>query len=129
VVSERRPKSELGGEATTSPEAVVGLAARRALRAGHVLRPSDLMRPDVVQRNDPVLLIYQAPGIVLTLRGKALDSGAEGDVVSVLNPQSKRAVQGVVSGPGQVIVRAANLAAADASFAQSSPAIEPSRSE
>ena len=38
------------------------------------------------------------------MRGKALDSGAEGDIVSVLNIQSKRTIQGVVSGPGHVTV-------------------------
>ena len=30
------------------------------------------------------------PGIMLTVRGKAIEGGAEGDVISVLNEQSKR---------------------------------------
>ncbi len=46
------------------------------------------------------------PGIVLSMRGKALDSGAEGDSVSVLNIQSKRTIQGVVTAPGHVTVMA-----------------------
>ena len=40
--------------------------------------------------------------MVLTIRGKAADSGAEGDVISVLNEQSKRTVQGTIIGPGRV---------------------------
>lgn len=44
------------------------------------------------------------PGIFLTTRGKALESGAEGDLINVLNPQSKRTVQGVITGPGQITV-------------------------
>ena len=40
------------------------------------------------------------------MRGKALESGAEGDMVNVLNIQSKRTIQGVVTGPGRVTVMA-----------------------
>jgi flagella basal body P-ring formation protein FlgA len=53
-----------------------------------------------------VTLTYEATGLYLTIRGKALESGTEGDVVSVLNLQSKRTVSGVVSGRGQVTVSA-----------------------
>ena len=52
-------------------------------------------------------MIYQTAGIYLTARGKALDNGTEGDVVSVLNPQSKRTVSGVVTGRGQVTIQVA----------------------
>ena len=41
---------------------------------------------------------------MLTVRGKAAEGGAEGDVISVLNEQSKRTVQGVVVGPGRVVI-------------------------
>ena len=64
------------------------------------------MRPELVQRNDTVTLIYQVPGILLTVRGKALEAGAEGTMVSVVNLQSKRTVHGTVTGPGHVTVAA-----------------------
>ena len=60
-----------------------------------------------MQRDQTVTLIYQAAGLYLTIRGKALDSGTEGDVVSVLNLQSKRTVSGVVTGRGQVSIQVA----------------------
>ncbi len=44
------------------------------------------------------------PGIRLTVRGKALESGAVGDVVGVLNIQSNRTVQATVTGPGRVAI-------------------------
>lgn len=103
ILVERRPRSELDSDVTGSVD-VVGLAARRALRPGQPLRRSDLMRPELVHRNDWVTLVYESPGMVITARGKALEAGAEGDVVSVLNVQSKRTVQGTVSGPGRVHV-------------------------
>lgn len=100
----RRPKTEGGGIANIAD--VVGLAARHQLRPGQPLHAADLMKPEIVQRNDSVTLVYQVPGIVLTLRGQAQEAGALGDSISVLNVESKRVVQAVVTGPGQVAVNA-----------------------
>ncbi len=36
------------------------------------------------------------------MRGKAIEAGAEGDIINVINLQSKRTVQGIVTGPGRV---------------------------
>jgi flagella basal body P-ring formation protein FlgA len=107
IVVARRPKNEVAGNFVAAADRAVGFAARRPLRAGQTLREADLMRPELVHRNEPVTIVYEAPGILLTLRGKALESGAEGDKVNVFNIQSKRTVQGVVTGPGHVHVSAA----------------------
>ncbi len=64
------------------------------------------MKPEIVSRNNTVTIVYQAPGVTLTLRGQAQDSGALGDTISVLNAESKRVVQAVVSGPDRVSVSA-----------------------
>ena len=60
-----------------------------------------------MQRDQTVTLIYEAAGLYLTIRGKALEGGTEGDVVSVVNLQSKRTVSGVVIGRGQVSISVA----------------------
>ncbi len=104
VVVERRPRAEVTRDMITNPDQAVGFAARSPMQPGRPLRAADLMRPELVQRNETVTLVYQVPGITLTVRGKATEGGAEGDVISVLNEQSKRTVQGVVAGPGRVIV-------------------------
>jgi flagella basal body P-ring formation protein FlgA len=104
VLLERRPRAEIGRDIVTNREQAVGLAARAGLQAGRPLRVADLMKPELVQRNETVTLVYEVPGITLTVRGKAVEGGAEGDVISVLNEQSKRTVQGVVVGPGRVII-------------------------
>jgi flagella basal body P-ring formation protein FlgA len=103
VVVERRPKAEVGTDAAAR-DRVVGMQARRQLRAGQALKIADLAKPDLVQRDQTVTLIYEAAGLYLTIRGKALEAGTEGDVVSVLNLQSKRTVSGVVIGRGQVSI-------------------------
>jgi len=106
VAVERRPKADVGGDIAARDRAV-GMQARRQLRAGQALKSADLTRPDLVQRDQTVTLIYEAAGLYLTIRGKALDSGTEGDVVSVLNLQSKRTVSGTVIGRGQVSISVA----------------------
>src|SRR5258705_1262284 len=106
VVIERRPKTEVCADGVVRDRAV-GMQARRQLRAGQALRTADLAKPDLVQRDQSVTLIYETPGLYLTIRGKALDGGTEGDVVNVLNLQSKRTVSGVVTGRGQVSVAVA----------------------
>jgi flagellar basal body P-ring formation protein FlgA len=103
----RRPKAQSGGLADM--KSAVGQAARRQLRPGQPIQVADLMKPNIVQRNDTVTLVYEAPGLVLTLRGQAQEAGALGDTISVLNAQTKRVVQGVISGPGRVMVANATL--------------------
>jgi flagella basal body P-ring formation protein FlgA len=100
----RRPKAE--GAGLTDIAAVAGLAARRELRPGQALHAADVMKPEIVQRNDTVTIVYDAPGVMLTLRGQAQDAGALGDTIGVLNAESKRVVQAVVAGPGRVMVKA-----------------------
>jgi flagellar basal body P-ring formation protein FlgA len=104
VAVERRLRHELQGEMLQDPSVAVGMASQQSLRAGQPLRTTDLVKPQVVKRSEPVMLFYEVPGISLTARGKAEDTGAVGDTVNVLNIQSKRIVQGIVTGPGQVTV-------------------------
>jgi len=103
----RRPKTQ--GIGIADPAAAIGLAARHPLRPGQPLLATDLMKPEIVARNETVTLIYQAPGITLTLRGQAQEPGALGDTIGVLNVQTKHVVQGTISGPGKVTVAAATL--------------------
>ena len=121
VVVERRPKAEVGTDAASRDRAV-GMQARRQLRAGQALKVADLAKPDLVQRDQTVVLIYEASGLYLTIRGKALEGGTEGDVVSVLNLQSKRTVTGTVIGRGQVAISIAMPRASQTADAASSPA-------
>ena len=103
VIIERRPKAELGGDAAARDQSV-GMQMRKAMRAGQPLKTADLARPDLVQRDEDVTLIYDSAGIYLTVHGKAVESGTEGDTVNVLNLQSKRTVSGVVIGRRQVAI-------------------------
>jgi flagella basal body P-ring formation protein FlgA len=102
VMIERRPKTD-----AIAIEDVLGFAAKRALKPGQPIRAADVMKPELVARNETVSIGYEVPGMALSVRGKALEAGAKGDVINVLNIQSKRTIQATVSGPGRVSVAAA----------------------
>jgi flagella basal body P-ring formation protein FlgA len=118
VAQERRPKAEVTGEPAKRDRAV-GMQLRRPMRAGTPLRVADIAKPEFVQRDQNVTIIYQVPGLYLTTRGKAIEGGAEGDTVNVLNLQSKRTLTGIVTGRGQITIQGASQSPPMA------PAVEP----
>jgi flagella basal body P-ring formation protein FlgA len=119
VTIERRPKIEAGTDGV-SPEQAIGMAVRVSMRAGQAVRGNELMRPLAVQRNEQVTIHYEIPGILLSVRGKAVEAGSVGDMVNVINVQSNRTVQATVTGPGRVSISSATplVAAAQPSAGQ-----------
>lgn len=104
LVVDRVPKRQAGAVRPIAPEEIAGLAARRQLRAGQPIVASDFTKPVLVQRGETVAIVFESPGLILTARGQALEPGALGQTVSVLNQQSKRSVIGVVTGQGRVTI-------------------------
>jgi flagella basal body P-ring formation protein FlgA len=106
ITLEQRNRETLPQDIQGDASQLVGRIARRALGAGSTIRVGDLARPEIVTRGDVVTIVYEVPGLVLTLRGRASESGAQGDAIAVVNPQSKRTLQAQVVGPGKVSVSA-----------------------
>ena len=86
------------------PDAVIGLAARRPLRAGAAVLAHDVSAPQVIKAGEVITVIYQAEGISLSLQGKALGNAGVGEMLNVENTASKKTIQAVVTGPGEAIV-------------------------
>ncbi|MEX2311032.1 MAG: flagellar basal body P-ring formation chaperone FlgA, partial [Rhodospirillales bacterium] len=84
---------------------LIGKTPKRGIRAGTPVRSADVNRPLMVERNSLVMIIHQVPNMTLTAQGKALQSGAEGDVVQIKNGRSNQVVEAEVIGPGRVAVR------------------------
>ena len=66
-------------------EQVIGLSARRALRAGSPVAARDLASPQVIARNDTVEVAFVSGGVKLTVTGRATRNAAIGEPVPVLN--------------------------------------------
>lgn len=91
-------------DAPNDPDAVVGLAAKRALRSGAAVAARDVAAVEVVKPGEVITLTYDADGISLALQAKAVTGGAVGETINVQNVSSKKVVQAVVTGPGQAAV-------------------------
>ena len=91
-------------DAPRDARAVIGQAARRALRAGTAVSLGDVGAPKVIKKDDMVQVAYAAGGIKLVLQGKAMSSASLGDVVDILNPTSKKTIQALASGPDEAVV-------------------------
>jgi flagella basal body P-ring formation protein FlgA len=109
-----RPKSDYAPTVVLNAEQAIGLSPKRSLPSGQAIRQSDLAKPQLIARNETVTITYAVPGIVVSIRGQALESGGHGDLINVLNVQSKKTIQATVSGPGRVSVAAMTPRLADA---------------
>lgn len=78
------------------------LAARRNLAPGTVLTPANVSARLLVRSGQQVSLVLDYNGMQIRSSGEALQSASLGEVVKVRNSQSRKVVEGVVSGEGQV---------------------------
>ena len=102
----RRPAAAARGDVMADARELVGMIPRKGLRAGDPIRASDLAKPMLVDKDGLVTVVYRSGGVALSMRGKALGSAAKGETVRVQNTQSKRIIEGTVTGPGQIEVQA-----------------------
>lgn len=90
---------------------VIGLSARRAMRAGTPVQSRDLTAPEVIARGDMVQVAFISGGVRLTVTGRATRDAAMGEPVIVTNLDSGRAIDAVAVGPGQAVAGPASHAA------------------
>ncbi|GIX17122.1 MAG: hypothetical protein KatS3mg119_1308 [Rhodothalassiaceae bacterium] len=105
------PAGRISRGLLVSMDEVAGREATRSLRPGTPLRRGDLRRPVLVEKGAPVTMRLATGAMILTARGRAMEDGARGDIVRVLNPSSRRIVEGRVVGAGLVAVEIAGVRA------------------
>lgn len=96
--------SLLMGTYYTDIDEVIGMEARRQLRADQVVTAEQLQPPVVIHKGDEVILTANSSGLTVKMPGIALRDGQQGQQISVRNSQSNRIVEAEVIGPGQVEV-------------------------
>lgn len=104
IAVERRASSAIPRDGFEDAAEAVGKRARVALEAGRVLDHRSLESPPLVRRGDPVRIVIQRPGMVLSTVGRALENAAAGSVVRVVNASSGRELAAEVIAHGQVRV-------------------------
>lgn len=96
--------SLLHGDVARTMRDAEGMQLRRPALPGQPLQRADLVRPALVSRGAAVRLELQAGGLSLAAQGLAMESGAAGERIRVMNTASRAVIQAVVSGPDAVRV-------------------------
>ena len=92
------------GEVARTPAQAIGMAVRHPMLAGQPLALAELTRPAAVLKGARVTMQLQSAGLTLSAVGQALEAGALGDRIAVLNPTSRAIVQAEIVAPDRVRV-------------------------
>lgn len=97
--------AEIQPDTLLKAEDVIGMTPRRMATPGKALRVTEILAPQLISRGEMVTIILDDGPLRLTASGKAMQNGAKGDIIRIVNNSSNRSLDGIVSGSGEVIVR------------------------
>lgn len=83
----------------------IGLETKRMVRVGTKVDERLFQTPRLVRRNDMVTLVFTSGRLRMETTGRSLGEGGAGDMVMVMNSNSRQRVTGRITGPGEVEVR------------------------
>jgi flagellar basal body P-ring formation protein FlgA len=87
------------------PHAVEGGRVLRPIGAGEIIASAAVSLPPLVRSGATVIVRVVGPGLDVRGRAVAAQSGELGDRIRVVNPESGRAFEGRIVGPGEIEVR------------------------
>ena len=93
------------GTAADADESLLGREVRRTIYAGQSITADNTRPPMLVKRNQVVTLKYINGALEITTTGRALGEAGLSESVSVLNPDSRQLVQGIVQEGGWVLAQ------------------------
>ena len=94
----------LKGDPVLDAQDLIGMTPRRFLHAGAPIRGNEIEPPQIVERGDSITMVFRNAGLELTASGKALQNGAKGDIISVVNASSNRTIDALITGEREVTV-------------------------
>jgi flagellar basal body P-ring formation protein FlgA len=90
--------------ALTAIEQAVGREARETLYPGRPVLAAQVGAPAVIERNQVVRMRFAEGALSIATEGRALDRGAVGDSIRVMNLSSRQIVTGQVAEDGSIEV-------------------------
>ena len=96
--------ASLRGDVVRAVEDAAGMTPRNPLAAGQPVRMAELSRPVAVRKGANVQMTLTGGGLALVAQAVALEAGAPGERVRVLNPTSRAVLEATVIGPDGVRV-------------------------
>ena len=98
------PVQRVNARVIQTTNQIVGMTLRRPLRTGQPLMTTDLTRPLAVEKGHAVSITYSAGALKLAAAGRAMQDGAKGDTIRVMNSASNQALDARVISTNQVEV-------------------------
>jgi len=92
-------------EAVLADRPVVGQQIKRRVMADRPLTERDVGARTAVMASTPVSVLWSSGLLRMEMEGRAMESGALGDEIRVLNTASGRTIRAVVAGDGMVEIR------------------------
>lgn len=99
------PKNKIANGVVMDESDIINMTPKRTLSGGKPIIANELERPQMVDRGDAVTLVFVTGPMILTTKGKSLQSGAIGDTVRVSNTDSNKNLEGTVTAYREVTVR------------------------
>jgi flagella basal body P-ring formation protein FlgA len=99
-----RNRADLPSDIVTDLDDALGNRATRMIYPGTVLQTSMIALPPMVRRGDVVKIVARTGSMTITATGTVREKGCKGDLVRVVNTDSKRIITARVTGPGAVEV-------------------------
>ena len=85
-------------------EDVIGQEARVVLYAGRPIKFGDIGPVSIVERNQIVMLVFRRGGLRISTDARSLGRGGVGDLIRVMNLNSRTTVSGIIGADGTVTV-------------------------
>lgn len=90
--------------AVASAEMAIGQELKTTVFAGRPVRAQDLGPRAIVERNQIVVLIYRSGPLTIAAEGRALDQGAEGEMIRAMNLATRSTISGRITADGTIHV-------------------------
>ena len=88
---------------------IIGKSPVHSIRAGQQIRTREVRHPVLVPKRSLVTILYQQPRMTITAKGRALEDGSDGQVISIANAQSNTVIEATVVGAHMVAVHTPQL--------------------
>ncbi len=88
----------------SNPQEVLGKRLRQSLRKGMPIRGDQLEIAPLVRRGDRVTITLRSKGLQIVTSGKAKEDGQLGEMIRVMNLESKKNVYAEVVNAGDVLI-------------------------
>jgi flagella basal body P-ring formation protein FlgA len=100
-----RPLAHPWPDAVEAERNIIGQQIKRRVQADRPLAEQDVGPRIAVMASAPVTVLWSSGSLRMEMEGRAVEGGAIGNEVRVLNPGSGRTIRATVTGDGMVEVR------------------------